>query len=571
VVDGPQQASWAPGITQGMNLRGQAVDMIVKPTTAVYAPFYVSSRGYGAYVRSNWPGRYDFAASDPARVRIELEGPSFEMKIYTADRPADLVRAHALDAGPPVLPPRWTFEPWRWRDEHTQRAAYFDGTPVTAPFNAEVVEDMLMMQALGIPAGVYWIDRPYGPGPLGFDDFEIDPARLPNFADMVRWLDEHQVKTLLWIAPFFQGRMAAEATARGYTLAGQVRPASGNNFPMVDLTNPAAKAYWQDGVAKLLKMGVAGFKLDRGEENIPETGPFTVFDGRSIRENRNAYVAMYVKAVHDVAAKYRGSDFVAMPRSAYDGSAPYAAFWGGDIAGTQEGLRASIVAVQRAAIMGYPVWGSDTCGYTMQLLEQEVCARWLGFSAFTPIMEVGPTRNVGFWNLPREPKYDEMLIATWRLYARLHDRLTDYTYRYAREARATGLPIVRPLMLADPSAPEAWANWWTYLYGPDLVVSPIWEKGQRTQKVYLPAGSRWRNAWRPSEIVDGGRSVTVDAAPYQVPLFVRAGANVPVGDLNAEWTASEAAARTRVDLRPLDAQVAAWFTRTSRAGGSPRR
>src|ERR1041385_4554522 len=183
-----------------------------------------------------------------------------------------------------------------------------------------------------------------------------------------------------------------------------------------------------------------------------------------------------------------------MPRAAYTGSSAYGVFWGGDIGGTQEGLRASIIAVQRSAVMGYSNWGSDTCGYNQQLMEQEVCSRWLAFSAFTPIMEVGPTRNVAFWNAPREPSYDSVLIATWRLYARLHQRLADYTDRWATQAHRTGLPIVRPLFLVDPSHPDAWSNWWTYEYGPDLVVSPIWEKGQRTQRVYLPAGSRWRDA-----------------------------------------------------------------------------
>ncbi|HTL02846.1 MAG TPA: hypothetical protein VL243_11485, partial [Vicinamibacterales bacterium] len=61
VVDGPQQASWAPGITAAMDLRGQKIEMIVKPTTSVYAPFYVSSRGYGVFVKGSWPGRFDFA------------------------------------------------------------------------------------------------------------------------------------------------------------------------------------------------------------------------------------------------------------------------------------------------------------------------------------------------------------------------------------------------------------------------------------------------------------------------------------------------------------------------------
>jgi alpha-glucosidase (family GH31 glycosyl hydrolase) len=493
-------------------------------------------------------------------VKIEFEGPSFELKIYTATTPAELVRAHAIDAGPPFMPPRWMYMPWRWRDEHTERANYYDGSPVTGPFNSEIMEDVLMMKAFGIPNGVYWIDRPWGPGkPWGYDDFDIDENRLPNFAAMVQWLDSSQTKTVLWIAPFFQGKMMQQALAKAYVLAGQVRPITGNNYPMVDLTNPAAREYWQDGIAKLLKLGVAGFKLDRGEEDIPETGPYKIFDGRTIRENRNAYPAMYVKAVYDVAQKYRGDDFFLMPRAAYTGSAPYSVFWGGDIGGTQEGLRASIIAIQRSAVMGYPNWGSDICGYNQQLLEQEVCGRWLAFGALNPIMEVGPTRNVAFWNLPREPNYDVQLIALWRLYARLHERLMDYNYQYAQEANKTGMPIVRPLFLVDPIAPAAWTNWWTYQYGNDLLVSPVWEKGKRTQQVYFPSGKNWRDAWNPQKIYRGGTSVTVAADAHQLPLFVRVGSKLDLGDLNKEWKESLEIAARRPDLKALDAELKSWW------------
>jgi alpha-D-xyloside xylohydrolase len=560
VIDGPQARSWAQGIQEAMNLRGQKVEMIVKPTTSIYAPYYLSSRGYATFVKGNWPGYFEFAVSDPRRVKIEFEGPSLDLKIYTATTPAELVRAHAIDAGPPFLPPRWMYSPWRWRDEHTQRANYYDGTPVTGPFNSEIMEDVLMMKAFGIPNGIYWIDRPWGPGkPWGYDDFDIDEKRLPNFAAMVQWLDSNQTKTVLWIAPFFQGKMMQQALAKAYVLAGQVRPMTGNNYPLVDLTNPAAKEYWQDGIAKLLKLGVAGFKLDRGEEDIPETGPYKIFDGRTIRENRNAYPAMYVKAVYDVAKKYRGDDFFLMPRAAYTGSAPYSVFWGGDIGGTQEGLRASIIAIQRSAVMGYPNWGSDICGYNQQLLEQEVCGRWLAFGALNPIMEVGPTRNVAFWNLPREPKYDVQLIALWRLYARLHERLMDYNYQYAQEANKTGMPIVRPLFLVDPIAPAAWTNWWTYQYGNDLLVSPVWEKGKRTQEVYFPSGKSWRDAWDPKKVYRGGTSVTVAADAHQLPLFVRVGSKLDLGDLNKEWKESLEIAAKRTDLKALDAELKSWW------------
>lgn len=559
VVDGPQQESWAPGRTEAMNLRGQKVEMLVKPTTSVYAPFYLSSRNYGLFVKTDWPGVYDFAATDPGKIAIEFEGPSLELKVYTAAQPAAIIQAHALDAGPPFLPPKWAFTPWRWRDEHTHRSTYYDGTPVTGPFNSEMMEDVLMMRAYGIPCGVYWIDRPWGPGRIGYDDFEIDPKRLPNFARSVQWLKDHNMRMVLWIASFFQGQMEKVAHEKGYTLAGQ-KP-SIQNYPLVDFSNPEAKAYWQSGIEKLLQLGVAGFKLDRGEEQIPDGGPFKRFDGKSIRENRNPYVAMFAKAVAEVVRKHRGDDFVAMPRGAYTGSSPHAVFWGGDIGGTQWGLRASIIAVQRAAVMGYPNWGSDTCGYNEQTLDPDMCARWLAFSCFTPIMEVGPTRNVAFWNLPREPKYDADLIAVWRLYARLHNRLADYSHAQAQEATRTGLPIVRPLFLADPKAPAAWSNWWTYLYGPDLLVSPVWEKDKRIQEVYLPAGFTWRSAWQPDKVYKGGRTIKVKADLHQMPIFIREGSGMDLGDLNKEWQESVTIAAQKPDLKELESEVKAWFNK----------
>jgi alpha-glucosidase (family GH31 glycosyl hydrolase) len=556
-VDGPQQASWAPGIKPAMNLRGQKVDMLLKPTTSVYAPFYLSSRGYGLFVRTDWPGRYDFCVTDPRAVQVAFEGPALKFKVYTAKEPAALVQAHARDAGLPFLPPKWAFTPWRWRDEHRIRTNYYDGTPVNGPFNAEVMEDVLMMKAFGIPCGLYWIDRPYGPGRLGYDDFEIDPKRLPNFAKSIEWLAAQDTKMMLWIGPFYQGEMETNALKNGWNLAGQ-QPQR-NNYPLVDFSNPAAKKYWQDGVAKLLKLGVAGFKLDRGEEQIPESGPFKIHDGRSIREQRNNYPVMYLQAAYEVAKEHRGNDFVCMPRAAYTGSSPHGVFWGGDVGGVNEGLRASIIAVQRSAVMGYPNWGSDTCGYGKATLEQELCIRWLAFSCFTPIMEVGPTKDVGFWNLPREPRYDASVIAAWRLYARLHQRLADYSHAHAVEAAQSGLPIVRPLFLVDPKAEAAWENWWTYQYGRDLVVSPMWRKGQRSQEVYLPAGNQWRDAWNSTKIYPGGKTIHVKVDLHQIPIFVRVGADLPLGDLNQEWSEALAVAAKRPDLKALEAEVIAWF------------
>ena len=121
------------------------------------------------------------------------------------------------------------------------------------------------------------------------------------------------------------------------------------------------------------------------------------------------------------------------------------------------------------------------------------------------------------------------------------------------------MPIVRPLFLADPDRPDAWTNWWTYLYGPDVLVSPVWEKGVRAQQVYLPAGARWRDAWRPDQLHDGGQTITVGAETHQLPLFVREGSSVNLGQLEEEWQQSLSIARMKPDLVVLERSVTKWF------------
>ena len=122
----------------------------------------------------------------------------------------------------------------------------------------------------------------------------------------------------------------------------------------------------------------------------------------------------------------------------------------------------------------------------------------------------------------------------------------------------TGLPIVRPLFLIEPSAQAAWTNWWTYSYGPDILVSPIWKKNQRTQEIYLPTGQQWRDAWT-GKIYEGGQTIKVNAELHQLPLFVRVGSKVDLGDLQNEWTDAVAVANTRPNLKALDAEVREWF------------
>ncbi len=526
--------SWEPGIKTGLDLRGEMVSMFVRPTVAIYAPFYLSSRGYGLWVNTTWPGSYDLAHTDPKTISFAFEGTgSLTYSIFPGPKTQTILENYTAATTRPILPPKWCFSTWRWRDDHVNLDTLYDGTPYHGLINSQLYEDVAMMDSLDIPYGVYWVDRPWAIGPSGYSDFEWDPNRFPNAEKMIRWLNRKHKKFMLWIAPWVMGKMVDEGLKRGYFMPGTqqrwTNKSATKRRALIDFTNPAAVTWWQDHLKKVIDQGVAGFKLDRSEEIVPASLDLKVYDGRTTREVHDIYPLLYVKATYGIAHKLRGDDFVLMPRAGYPGSARYGTFWGGDTGNRQWGLRCAMINVQRASLMGFPIWGSDTGGYHKPTY-REVLARWLAFSCFTPIMEVGPTDNRAPWSMRFKPHYDTQVIAIWRTYAKLHTALMDYSYSLAREAHTTGHPLVRPLIYADLDNAKAWENWEEFYYGPDFLVKPIWRKGETTTTIYLPSG-KWRDYWNPKKVYKGPQTVKIAVPLYKMPIFVRAGAQIPQLDL----------------------------------------
>ena len=80
-------------------------------------------------------------------------------------------------------------------------------------------------------------------------------------------------------------------------------------------------------------------------------------------------------------------------------------------------------------------------------------------------------------------------LAVYRRFANLHARLAPYSRTAALQAEAQGLPIMRAMPLAFPTDPAVHDRQWQhqYLYGPDLLVAPVYWWGESRQ-VYLPEG-----------------------------------------------------------------------------------
>jgi alpha-glucosidase (family GH31 glycosyl hydrolase) len=109
----------------------------------------------------------------------------------------------------------------------------------------------------------------------------------------------------------------------------------------------------------------------------------------------------------------------------------------------------------------------------------------------------------------------------------LRQDLNGYIVKAAGAAAESGLPLVRPMVFLDRGDPRLRDLWDQYLFGPDLMVAPVWRVGDRERQVYFPAGS-WRGLWDESERYEGPVTVTVPAPLDVIPVYVRAGAASPL-------------------------------------------
>ena len=83
-----------------------------------------------------------------------------------------------------------------------------------------------------------------------------------------------------------------------------------------------------------------------------------------------------------------------------------------------------------------------------------------------------------------------------------------------------------------------------YLYGRDILVAPVVEKGATSRQVYLPRGA-WYDFWT-REKLEGGREITRNVDLETIPLYVRAGAVIPMGPIK-QYTAE-----------PVDGPLTLW-------------
>jgi alpha-glucosidase (family GH31 glycosyl hydrolase) len=299
----------------------------------------------------------------------------------------------------------------------------------------------------------------------------------------------------------------------------------------------------------LIEMGVDGWWPDQGDD----------FDA----ESRLARNRMYFEGQQ----MYRPNQRVyALHRNAYAGMQRYATFlWSGDVESRWETLRVHVPNAINTSLSGMPYWGTDIGGFIpTEEYTGELWVRWFQFAAFNPLFRshgrdwhlhlpwgwdlgtIGFPETRGYNPDPKE-LHNPAIEPICKKYLELRYQLMPYLYSAVKETCETGLPIIRAMWLHYPQDPTAVARGDQYLYGRDILVAPVVEKGATSRSIYLPHGS-WFDFWAGTR-QEGGREITRDIDLATIPLYVRAGAVLPMDPVR-QYTAEKVAGPMTLRIYP---------------------
>ena len=411
-----------------------------------------------------------------------------------------------------------------------------------------------------LPADVIVVDWFYY---TKMGQFDMDPAKWPDPAAMNKKLHDMGFQTMISVWPRFvpEDRYYDLILKKGwFEHLADGTPTNGLPYDRagsdIDTTNPdAARWYWNTIRENLVAKGFDSFWADETEPDLPPNGSYWHI-GPGTRYY-NVYPLFHTASIYDGFRRDLGRRALILSRDAYLGSQRNGTImWSSDIHPTWDTLKRQIPTGLDFAASGFAYWSNDTGGW-QYLPEQhkpahpplldpsdaretvggyddypELYTRWFEYATFLPIFRTHGSRTFNeVWS------YGKQAEPILEKYLRLRYQLMPYIYSLGYRTYKSGAPFMRALFMDFPDDPKVADLSDEYMFGPAFLVAPITEQGNTRRMVYLPAGADWYNYWT-SERMRGGQSIQVEAPIDQIPLFVKAGSILPLGD-QVENTAQE--------------------------------
>ena len=375
-------------------------------------------------------------------------------------------------------------------------------------------------------------------------DYRFDPRYWPDVRAMTEELHEMGVKLVVSMWPTINQASENYADMKEKNLLVRTSRGSDRVFDFygwqaeIDPTNPETREYV---FAKLkenyLDNGVDQLWFDEAEPEIhPEHFDNLLFHAGRGDEVGLLYPYYYAKMVWDGFRKM-GKEPVTLTRCAYLGSQKFGALvWSGDIPSTFQSLSDQVKAGLNMAMCGIPWWNTDIGGFWGADIEseefRELIVRWFQFGVFSPVMRLHGSRvKHGKKTEIIEPSGDpneiwsfgEEDFAILKDLILLRDRLRPYIQECMKTASEKGYPVMRPMFFEYPEDEVCYTTGEQYMFGPDILFAPVTGQGERTKKVYLPAGE-WVLTKDGKEYAPGWHEIPVGLSEFAA--FVKKGADV---------------------------------------------
>ena len=515
---------------KNLNKKGAILELAHRNSQAS-VPFMISSRGYGFFWNNPAIGTATFGAN---KTEWHVHSTKkLDYFITAGDTPAELEEQYSAATGRTPMMPEYGMGYWqcklRYRTQEELLAVAREHKRRGLPMDAIVVDFF------------HWTRQ---------GDFRFEPRDWPDPEAMVKELKELGIETVVSVWPTVDEQSVnfGQMAENGYL----VNADRGNpnhmtwmgNTIFYDATNPGAQKFvWERCKENYYQKGIRCFWLDEAE---PEYGPYDFDNYRYYAgpalQCSNLYPVGYAKGFYDGLKEAGEKEIMSLVRCAWAGSQKYGVLtWSGDIYSSFRSMREQLQAGLNMSMAGIPWWTSDIGGFLGGNIQdehfRELLVRWFAWGAFCPVFRMHGERSPWY---EREQEYingvrqltsgqdnevwsfgeDNYKILTKYLFIR--ERLRPYIRECMRAASEKGEPVMRPLFYDFSQDKTAWEVEDSYMFGPDLLVSPVMEEGARERRIYLPSGCGWTDAYT-KKTYDGGQWITAEAPLDIIPVMIREG------------------------------------------------
>lgn len=408
----------------------------------------------------------------------------------------------------------------------------------------ETINRIAAIKKHNYPIDAYWIDSWFwsyadkGIGPQKYIDFTADTTAYPSRKKMWKYMQDNNIKGGFWLwdciletgnekafndfkekgffSTIYLNTNSWHNGSRSTAMFQNGKEQKGTMCGNIDFDNPKAVAYFKQKMKPFFDEGADFIKLDRTSKISACKAMFEMSQEFGKETKGRGFILSHTGGQETEEYKRYPTKWTDDTRSDWTIEKPLIDFnsWVPNVA-LKENIAMYTDPKNRSSEI--PFLTNDLGGFDMGKTKQpedELYIRWLQFSMLNPITEVfsqpeNPTANMPWM-------YSQKADSIFRNYAHWRMQLFPYIYSYAHRSRSEGKEMIGKIP----------GHLYQYMFGDELLVAPVYEKGATKQKVFLPAGN-WINYWT-GEQLQGDAEHIVAAPLNQIPLFVKQGAIIPM-------------------------------------------